>query len=103
MTGLAHALTSADRPIAWLVSDLNGERARIREWSMVELRADFANPLVHLRLADSMGDLGAASGPMALALLDVYWRARCAPAKRALVVLHSDGPDRGAILIEEQA
>lgn len=104
MTTMVHAFCDAAKPpIGWIMSDVNGERVRIREWSMVELRASFDDPLVHVRLPDLLGDVGAASAPMALVLSEAWWRAGCAPANRALVLCHSDGVERGAILLEVQS
>jgi 3-oxoacyl-[acyl-carrier-protein] synthase-1 len=101
MTAMVHAFCDAAEPrVAWVMSDVNGERARIREWSMVELRASFDTPLLHMRLPDLLGDVGAASAAMALVLSETWWRAGCAPAGRALVVLHSDGAERGAMELE---
>lgn len=90
---------SADRGVAWLLSDLSNVRARIREWSMVEARA-FDGPILHERAADDLGEIGAAIGPTLAAIACSYWSAGCAPATSALLALASDGPERAAMWME---
>ena len=84
----------------WVLSDLTRERHRLRESLMIGLRADLTRA-VESRLPAELGDVGAASGPVALSLAACHWSAGCAPAQRALVVLSSDGPERAAITLEE--
>lgn len=102
MTEIVHRLTEAPgmSPIAWVLTDLNGERHRLSEWQKVEMRSTFAEEFVHDRLIDDLGDLGAATGPTLLAIACTYWRTGCAPARSVLVALHSEGPERGAFVLE---
>lgn len=103
MTGATQqAIESASGPIGWVLSDVNGERLRVREWSFWSGRANLSEAL-HLRLPELCGDVGAASGPMALAIAATWWEARCELASRGLVALHSDGPLRGAVVLERGA
>lgn len=89
-------------PIAWVLSDVNGERHRVDEWSKVTIRSRdlFVEDVRHDRLPAMMGDLGAASGPMALAIAATWLRTGAAPAPRALVALHADGQDRAVTVID---
>jgi 3-oxoacyl-[acyl-carrier-protein] synthase-1 len=48
------------------------------------------------------GDLGAASAPLLVVLACVGWKTGCAPADLALIASHSDGAERGAILLVEE-
>jgi 3-oxoacyl-[acyl-carrier-protein] synthase-1 len=101
MTDLVHALVRAPgAPVDWVMTDVNGERHRVREWSMVEARVPFGEHAPRERLPDALGELGAASGAMAAAIMCVYLRAGCASGRSALIALASDGPERGAFRIE---
>lgn len=110
---LARAMTGLVRRVAqggggeggegradWVLSDCNGERHRVNEWSMVATRSRDILPegAQHDRFAEEIGDLGAASGAVLLVIASVFWRAGCAPSDTALVALHSDGPERAVIL-----
>jgi 3-oxoacyl-[acyl-carrier-protein] synthase I len=88
-------------PAGWVLSDVNGERHRLKEWERVASRGLLADRAVHQRLPDVMGDLGAATGSMMVALACAWWRAGCAPLPTALGVLHADSGERGAFLLEE--
>lgn len=88
-------------PEAWLLSDLNGERHRIEEWELVAVRNDLDVRVAHDRFLEHLGELGAASGAVLLALAVAFWRTGAAPCGRALLALHSDGPLRGTIAVEE--
>ncbi|AKT38163.1 hypothetical protein [Chondromyces crocatus] len=98
MTALFHALRG-DEPIPWVLSDLNGESHRLREWRQVSTRVLVRDEPVHDELVGELGDLGAATGPMLLAIACAYLEAGCAPARDAAIALSSDGPERGALRI----
>jgi 3-oxoacyl-[acyl-carrier-protein] synthase-1 len=98
MTALVHDLVPRSR-IDWVLCDVNGERHRVREWSMVAMRTDLAH-LPEQRMPDLVGDLGAATGATAAAMACSLWQTRCAPGSAAIVALHSEGPERGAFLLE---
>jgi 3-oxoacyl-[acyl-carrier-protein] synthase-1 len=100
LTTMVHALVDrAAEPVDWVLSDLNGEHPRLREWMLVERRAALADPLRHDRLPQAMGDVGAATGALMLALSSHWWKAGCAPSSQVLAVLQSDGAERGAVLL----
>lgn len=97
-----HVIVASGRgSAAWVLSDLNGERHRLKEWEKVAARVPLARPAVHQRLPDEMGDLGAATGIMILAVASVWWRAGCAAQPALLGALHSEGPERGGFFVEQ--
>ena len=100
-TELMNGLVSAVGEPGWVLSDINGERHRVREWSLVEIRQQLPEELVHDRFVGNLGDLGAASGATLLAIACEYWRSGCAPASLAAVALFSEGPERGVFAIRE--
>jgi 3-oxoacyl-[acyl-carrier-protein] synthase I len=100
MTALVHQiLPRATNRVGWVICDVNGERHRVREWAMVAMRTDLTQ-LPEQRLPDVLGDLGAASAATAVALAASYWQARCAPARSAIVAMHSEAAERAAALVE---
>jgi 3-oxoacyl-[acyl-carrier-protein] synthase-1 len=99
MTEILHALRS-DGPIPWVVSDLNGEQDRAREWTLADIRAFGAEEVLRDEPIGELGDVGAATGPLFVSIVSVYFAAGCAPAREAVIVLASDGADRGALRIE---
>lgn len=99
MTSIFHALRD-ERPIPWVLTDLNGEAWRLREWMLVQTRVLARDEIVHAELVGELGDLGAATGPMLLAIACAYLDAKCAPALEAVIALSSEGAERGAIRVE---
>lgn len=105
---LSEALTQvvqdlADRagPLPWVLTDLNGERNRNKEWAQTALRGVLAEHAIQSAPAQMLGDTGAATGALLLAIACTYFTTGAAPASRAAVVLQSEGPERGAFLLEE--
>lgn len=91
-------------PLHWVITDLNGERHRAREWSLLEVRHRLTPDQVeHDRLVEAIGDVGAASGALYLNYACELWRARCAPDRRVAILLASEGAERGLILAEAVA
>ncbi|RKH16345.1 hypothetical protein D7X74_15720 [Corallococcus sp. CA047B] len=89
-----------------LVSDHNGEEARAREWGMV---------LLHLRAQDAMessprawfpslgfGDVGAASGAVAVCVATRGLQRRYAPSSTCLILSTADDAGRAAMLLEAE-
>ncbi|MBI4955254.1 MAG: hypothetical protein HY908_24740 [Myxococcales bacterium] len=88
-------------PVGWILSDVNGEHHRVREWSTAEIRCgELLASARHDRLTGELGDVGAAAGALLLAIACTYLRVGCAPARSALVVLSSEGPARGVFVVE---
>lgn len=104
MTELVSAVAAAStEPVRWVMTDLNGERHRVREWSMVHIRSVglFAEDARQDRWAEEMGDAGAAMGALLAVLACIAWKVGFAPARSTLIALHADGPERSALLLEE--
>jgi 3-oxoacyl-[acyl-carrier-protein] synthase-1 len=100
MTALLAALQRrAGAPLEWAITDFNGERHRYNEWSKASLRALPRN-ISHSKWVWDLGDVGAASGAMYTTIAITLCRMGAAPSTRAVMALHSEGPDRGALLID---
>jgi len=89
------------KPAAWVLPDLNGERHRMREWGMVNMRGVLDRDGVESRWVEDLGDTGAASGALFLGVATQWWRSGVAPGPRAVIALHSEGPERGVLVVEE--
>jgi 3-oxoacyl-[acyl-carrier-protein] synthase-1 len=96
----AAAASSAGEPVRWVLTDLNGERARTNEWIPIDSLECIHEDFVHDRGPIGLGDLGAASGAVLLVIACIFFEIGWAPAPAALVVLASDGPTRGVIRVE---
>ena len=95
------SLAKEGGPVSWLLSDVNGERHRVKEWTLLKVRHQLVDDFTEDRLVGELGDVGAASAAMLLNITCEYWRAACAPANRAVVLLASEGPERGLLVVEE--
>jgi 3-oxoacyl-[acyl-carrier-protein] synthase I len=93
------AVSSPGGKLAWSLTDVNGERHRVREWELAAGRGAFADDAVHQRPTGELGDLGAASGGVMAAIACALLRAGAAPRPCVCVALASDGPERGAFLL----
>lgn len=96
---LSAAWTAEER--GWWLCDVNGERHRVHEQTIVAVRAGLGDRAIVSRMPETLGDVGAASGAMFAVIACALWQARCAPAARALVSLSSEGHERGAIALTE--
>lgn len=85
--------------LAWSLSDVNGERHRVREWGFASGRGAFSDDAVHARPAEDFGDVGAATGGLYAACLWELFRVKASPHDTACVALASDGAERGAFLM----
>lgn len=106
MTELSRrALAGAARPISWVVTDVNGERHRVREHSAVEMRLtdELARDHRHDTFSAAHGEVGAATGALHLAVVAAFFRAGAAPARSALLLQSSEGAERAALLVEQVA
>lgn len=95
--------SSREGAIKWVLNDINGERHRVREWTLAALRGSLAEGVIEDRLVEDLGDMGAAIGPMLGSIACSLWRAGCAPASSAVVALSSEGVERGVFVLEEAA
>ena len=95
---LVAAIAQLDTPAAirWALTDVNGERHRVREWTQVRMRGSVAEGATVDRFAEDLGDAGAASGAVFAAIAHELLVTGAAPAEAACIALHADGPARGA-------
>ncbi|MFO0758399.1 MAG: hypothetical protein U0359_18045 [Byssovorax sp.] len=104
LTRLVRSVASAagEPPLAWALTDGNGEQHRIRAWTRVSIRNNDWLPesTLHQTLVEEMGDVGAAIGPLLLCVASAFFRAGCAPARRVLCALSSEGAERSALLLD---
>lgn len=103
MTSIVRELLgpTSGRP-GWVLCDVNGERHRVREWTLVQIRQKLIDGVTTTCASDDLGDVGAATGAMLLAIAATSWSTGCAPSPTALVSLSSNGPERGAFLVTEE-
>lgn len=91
------------RVVPWAMTDLNGERHRTKEWMFVTVRnKDVLQGGVTREdhLGQLVGDAGAATGALGVAYVATAFRTGFAPASSVLMALHSDGDERGVIVLE---
>jgi 3-oxoacyl-[acyl-carrier-protein] synthase-1 len=106
-TGLTQALQGVLRVPGSPVEtycDMNGEPWRVDEWGYAYLRTagNYVDPLVIHHPADCWGDIGAASGPMLVALAAQNFATGREASSRALVWTASDVlPYRAACTIQK--
>lgn len=102
MTRLVRGAAEAAAPLRWILTDINGERHRVREWTMVQMRMDdlIEEGARVERWVEEFGDAGAATGALLAVLACVQWQTGCAPAGSAFIALHSESPERGVVVLE---
>jgi len=88
--------------IEGIICDINGERYRSEEWGFVLLRLQEAmvDPTDYDLPASCWGDMGAASGPLFMALAVTACQKKCAKGKRYLIWNSSEGGQRAAAILE---
>jgi 3-oxoacyl-[acyl-carrier-protein] synthase I len=95
------AMSLSGRRHRWVLSDLNGEKERAREWAQVERSAgEVLRDVVHDEWAARLGDLGAATGAVLFAVAVTLARTGAVEHPSASLALHADGPERAVIAIE---
>lgn len=89
------------RRVGWALTDVANERHRVDEWSyaMARNHEAFGHDLVHDQPLLKTGDVGAASAAMLVAMAATRWQTGCAVADIAVVATHSDGAERGAMVV----
>jgi 3-oxoacyl-[acyl-carrier-protein] synthase-1 len=92
------------RRIPWQLTDVHNERHRVDEWQIARLRAfqAFTDDVIHDQPLLRAGDLGAASAAFLAVYACVSWYTQCAPGDCALVAAHSDGAERGAMVLTQE-
>jgi 3-oxoacyl-[acyl-carrier-protein] synthase I len=89
------------RRVGWVLTDVANERHRVDEWSYAFARAHLAltEDVIHDQPLLRTGDVGAASAALLVAMAAVRWQTGCAARDCALIATHSDGPERGAMVV----
>jgi len=83
---------------AWCITDQNPEFCRARTLRFLLPRLDDELGEAHFEaIPDWCGDVGTATGALALAVACKRWATGSAPRKKLLVWLQDDGPGRGAV------
>lgn len=94
--------TLEQTPVSWLLTDVNGERHRVKERDYLGFRTQELISMTsthETRLAREMGDLGAATGAVYANYALQGFKTGFAPAREALVLTSSDGDARGVFSI----
>ncbi len=101
-TGAAVArLHLPDEAVDTVYLDVNGERYRSEEWGFAAMRMPWAIREIRPEVpADSWGDVGAASGPLATVLAARSWARHHTRGPRAITMAGSRCGLRGAVLLE---
>jgi 3-oxoacyl-[acyl-carrier-protein] synthase-1 len=96
------ALRAQQQRIGWQFNDLGCESYRLSEWISVMTRtqAIWEEPQVSEAPAQRLGNLGAATIPVQLALAMEAWRRGYAPHPRVLCLAGSDDGSRVAMRVE---
>jgi len=103
-TAMVRAVLPPQGERCWLLTDWNGERGRRLEWGKVEFRiANEVTALLHDRPVPELGDSGAATGAILLAIACEFWQVGCAPAPNAVIGLLADGPPRAVFALRAAA
>ncbi len=89
-------------PCSWVLCDMNGESYRAFEWGLAMARVpDRLGSVAKLsHPAESLGDVGAATGGVLLGVAATGFARGYAPGGEALVWAASDGPTRAALRVE---
>lgn len=102
MTEIVRRALDEGGDVEWIMTDVNGERHRLKEWSFVLLRhRDRLDPdrvWIDRPYVES-GDAGAASGGLFAALACMAWELGFAPARQVLCALRAEGPARAAFVL----
>lgn len=100
MTQLLRQIADEVGEAQWVLHDINGERHRLRWWALASARETVDGVAETLAIPRVMGDVGAATGAVAVAIAHSLWAAGIAPHPRCLVALHGEDGERGALCIE---
>ncbi len=93
------------RRVPWALTDVANERHRVEEWMYAFGRnfGAFTPEVIHDQPLLKTGDVGAASAALLTVIAVTQWQTGCAPGDAALLALHSDGAERGALALAAEA
>ncbi len=92
---------TARGPLAWLLSDVNGEPQRTDDWLAATDEAhDLLADVVHQDLVQHTADVGAAAGAL-LAVIALTWaRTGAVTAPNVAIATSADGAERGVFVLD---
>ncbi len=98
------AIGDRSRRIGWALTDVVAERHRVEEWTYAATRAfrAFTEEPVHQQPLLVTGDLGAASAAVMAVIAATSFQAGCGHDDVALIATHSDGAERGVVVLAEE-
>jgi 3-oxoacyl-[acyl-carrier-protein] synthase-1 len=93
------------RRVPWVLTDVGNERHRVDEWQTAFTRMfrAFSHEVVHDQPLLLTGEVGAASAALLAAMACVRWTIGTALGDAAMIATHSDGHERGALLLRRAA
>lgn len=99
---ITRSLQLPEQAIDGIICDINGERYRAEEWGFVILRCAkaFVDPTAYEQPATCWGDVGAASGPLFIALAVTAGKRGWAKGNRYMIWNSSEGGERAAVLLK---
>lgn len=99
---ITKSLQLPEQAIDGIICDINGERYRAEEWGFVTLRCAeaFVDPTAYEQPAACWGDVGAASGPLFIALAVTAGKRGWAKGNRYMIWNSSEGGERAVVLLE---
>ncbi len=107
---MSHAIKLATGPfertrsIPWVLTDVVNERHRVDEWQLAFARKfqAFTPDVAHDQPLLKTGDVGAASAALLVVMACVQWDAGGGRGDAAMVAAHSDGAERGVLLLARE-
>lgn len=101
---LAIGPLARERRISWVLTDVPNERHRVDEWQLAfgRMFRAFTPEVRHDQPLLMTGEVGAASAALLVAMACVQWQIGCGVGDMALVATHSDGPERGALVLARE-
>jgi 3-oxoacyl-[acyl-carrier-protein] synthase-1 len=97
------AESMGSKHVPWVLTDLNHERHRTKEWTFATVRNHdrvVSGETLEQHLGQLAGDVGAAAGALAATYAITAFRTGFARHREALIALASDGDERGVLVVE---
>lgn len=102
-TLLADVAATQGQPMTWVLTDLNGEHHRQRWWRLASGRGSVA-PVARVEaLPRQLGDIGAATGAVAVCMAWVHYASGTAVAPHCTIALHGEDGERAVIALHERS
>jgi len=103
LTGIRPGSKNFDKPVSWVISDMNGEQYNAYEWGIVNSRLlhYFSGDVVHQHYADVIGEVGSALPGINIGCVINSFEKGYAIDDSALIFSGNDGGFRGALSISK--